>query len=68
MSYTRIKTINGKQYKYLVTGKRVGSKVQQKVVKYLGPVDPIYNMGKKRKKTNASIFVRPLTEEEKVIV
>jgi len=65
MSYTRIKTINGKQYKYLVTGKRVGSKVQQKVVKYLGPVDPIYNMGKKRKKTNASIFVRPLTEEEK---
>lgn len=65
MSYTRIKTINGKQYKYLVTGKRVGGRVQQKVVKYLGPVDPIYNIGKKRKKTNASIFVRPLTEEEK---
>jgi len=64
MSYIRTKTINGKQYKYLVTGKRVGGTVQQKVVKYLGPVNPIYKIGGKRKKSNASIYVRPLTEEE----
>ena len=35
MSYTRIKTINGRQYKYLVSGVREGSSVRQKVVKYL---------------------------------
>ena len=55
MAYTRIKTINGKSYKYLVTGKRVEGNVQQKVVKYLGPVNPIYKIGKKREKSNASI-------------
>lgn len=65
ISYTRIKTINGKQYKYLVTGKRVGGKVQQKVVKYLGPVQPVYNIGRKRKKSNATIYVGSLTGEEK---
>jgi len=66
MSYTRIKTINGKSYKYLVAGKRVDGVVQQKVVKYLGPVNPIYKIGKKRAKTNASVFIRPLTDREKV--
>ena len=66
MAYTRIKTINGKSYKYLVTGKRVEGNVQQKVVKYLGPVNPIYKIGKKREKSNASIYVRVLTEQEKI--
>ena len=66
MAYTRIKTINGKSYKYLVTGKRVDGNVQQKVVKYLGPLNPIYKIGKKREKTNASIYVRALTEQEKI--
>lgn len=64
MSYTRIKTISGRKYKYLVSGKRIEGKVVQKVVSYLGPVEPIYKIGK-RKKTNASIFVRDLTKEEK---
>lgn len=66
MTYTRIKTINGKQYKYLVTGKRIGGIVQQKVVKYLGPVNPIYKIGKPRKKPNASIYARQVTPEEKI--
>ena len=66
MAYTRIKTINGKSYKYLVAGKRVDGNVQQKVVKYLGPVNPIYNIGKKREKSNASIYTRSLTEQEKL--
>ena len=66
MAYTRIKTINGKSYKYLVVGKRVEGNVQQKVLKYLGPVNPIYKIGKKREKTNASIYSRPLIEDEKV--
>ena len=65
MTYTRIKTINGRSYKFLVAGKRVEGKVQQKVVKYLGPVNPIYKIGNKRAKTNASVYARPLTEQEK---
>ena len=65
MAYTRIKTINGKSYKYLVTGKRVDGNVQQKVVKYLGPLSPIYKIGHKREKTNASVYVRTITEIEK---
>lgn len=64
MTYTRIKTINGKQYKYLVTGKRVDGEVKQKVIKYLGPVEPIYKTGKQRNKTNASVYVRQLSKEE----
>ena len=65
MAYTRIKTINGKSYKYLVAGKRIDGNVQQKVIKYLGPVNPIYKIGSKRDKTNASVYVRDLTEQEK---
>lgn len=65
MAYTRIKTINGKNYKYLVAGKRVDGNVQQKVVKYLGPVNPIYKIGSKRDKTNASVYVKDLNEQEK---
>ena len=66
MVYTRIKTINGKSYKYLVAGKRINGNVQQKVVKYLGPVNPIYKIGSKRDKNNASVYVRDLTEQEKI--
>ena len=65
MSYTRIKTINGRQYKYLVSGVREGSSVRQKVVKYLGPVEPKYRIGKKREKTNASIYAREISSEER---
>src|SRR3989338_2720468 len=65
MAYTRLKTINGKRYKYLVAGKRIDGNVRQKVVKYLGPANPIYKIGKKREKTNASIYVRTLSEQEK---
>lgn len=64
MSFIRIKKLNGKKYKFLVKGIRDGEKVRQKVVKYLGPVNPIYKTGFRRK-TNASIFVRKLTDEEK---
>jgi len=65
MTYTRIKIINGKKYKYLVTGKRIDGNVKQKVVKYLGPINPIYKIGKKREKSNASVYARTLTEQEK---
>jgi len=63
MTYIRIKTIKGLKYKYLVAGKRVGNQVKQKVIKYLGPVNPINKLGKKR--TNASLYVKDLSEEEK---
>lgn len=65
MTYTRIKVINGRSYKFLVAGKRVEGKVQQKVIKYLGPINPLYKIGKKRAKTNASVYARNLTEQEK---
>lgn len=65
MSFVRTKTINGRQYKYLVSGVRDGTNVRQKVVKYLGPVEPKYRIGKKREKTNASIYARALSDEER---
>lgn len=68
MSFIRTKTINGRQYKYLVTGVRQGDKVNQKVVKYLGPTDPKYRVGKKREKSNASIYVRNITPEEQPLL
>lgn len=64
MSYIEIKTIAGKQYKYLMKSMREGDKMKKIFVKYLGPANPIYKTGKSRK-TNASIFVRKLNTEEK---
>lgn len=63
ISYTRIKKIHGRKYKYLVTGKRINGIVQQKVVKYLGPLEPVYLIHKKRK-SNAYLFVRQLSSQE----
>ena len=65
MTYIEIKTINGKQYKYLRKTVRDGKKMKHITLKYLGPVNPIYKIGKTREKTNASLFVRALTELEK---
>ncbi len=36
--FERAKIINGKAYRYLVRKERIGNRVKQKVVKYLGPV------------------------------
>ncbi len=53
MAYLRSKTINGKQYFYLVESVRIGKKVRQKVVKYIGTIDNLSKLargenGKKR--------------------
>ena len=61
--FERIKTINGKEYRYLVKNVRVGKSVKQKVVKYLGPVDPIYNKAVPRK-SNAWLYARKASELE----
>jgi len=37
MAYIRTKRVKGIDYLYLVEGRRVGAKVVQKVIKYLGP-------------------------------
>ena len=53
MAYVRSKKIKGNTYYYVVEGKLVGGKVQQKVIKYLGNIDHIlevfteYEKGKK---------------------
>lgn len=65
MTYIEIKTINGKQYKYLRKTIRNGKKMNHVTLKYLGPVNPIYKIGNKREKTNASVYVKDLTDKEK---
>ncbi len=66
MAFIEIKTIKGKQYKYRRKSVRKGNKVVHVNVEYLGPVEPVYKTGKSEKprKSNASIFVRDLTQEE----
>lgn len=66
MAFIEIKTIKGKQYKYRRKSVRKGDKVVHVNVEYLGPVEPVYNTGKSEKprKSNASIFVRELTQGE----
>lgn len=39
--FVRIKKINGHEYRYLVKSVRVDGKMKQKVIKYLGKVDPL---------------------------
>lgn len=65
MSYIEIKTINGKQYKYLRKTVRDGQKMNHITLKYLGPVNPTYKTGKKRNRSNASIYVKHITNVEK---
>lgn len=64
MVYIRTKVFEERVYRYLVKGVRINGLVKQKVVKYIGPVKPIYKLNKKRK-TNASIYVKSITNEEK---
>jgi len=64
MAYIEIKEINGKKYKYLRRSIRVNGKMRKINLKCLGPVNPIYRVRNKRK-TNASIFVRGISEKEK---
>jgi transposase len=59
MTYIEIKTIHGRQYKYLRKSIRDGEKVRHIMVKCLGPLQPIYKT-KRSRKTNASIYARPL--------
>ncbi len=40
MSFIRTKDHGGRDYRYLVENYREGGKVKQRVLKYLGPVDP----------------------------
>lgn len=63
MTYIEIKTIYGRKYKYLRKSIREGDKVRHITLKCLGPVDPIYKTGRIRK-TNASIYVRSLEQDE----
>jgi len=61
MTYIEIKTVYGRQYKYLRRAVRIGEKVQHINLKYLGPVNPVYKIEQKRK-SNASVYIRQLKE------
>lgn len=67
MTYTEIKTIHGRKYKYLRKSIREGNKVRHITIKCLGPVEPIYKTGRSRK-TNASVYVRSLNQDEHKIL
>jgi len=67
MAYIRVKIIKDRPYKYLVKGIRVGKKVQQKVIKYLGAVEPVIKKIKKQGR-KPSIFVKELTTGEKAAI
>ncbi len=41
MMFIRVKKKQNKNYYYIVEGKRVGNKVQQKVIRYLGTADKL---------------------------
>lgn len=63
--FQRTKIINGLEYLYLVRNERMGKTVRQKVVRYLGPVEPIYKkIKRKTRKSNAWLFIRKPTERE----
>lgn len=63
--FERIKVIKGREYKYLVKNEREGKKVKQRVIKYLGPIKPVY---KKSRKSNAWLFAKSssISEIEKL--
>ena len=61
--------IHGRKYRYVVRNERDGNAVKQKVVKYLGPVDPVYTKDlKKKRRSNAWLFVREIHDEEKTLL
>jgi hypothetical protein len=48
MAFLRSKKINGKQYFYLVESVRMGDKVKQRVVKYIGSLDNLSKLVKRQ--------------------
>jgi len=64
MAYERTKMIDGRAYRYLVKCIWIDGVPRQKILKYLGPAEPVYKTEFARN-TNASIFVRKLTDKEK---
>lgn len=68
MAYIETKTIQGKEYMYLRHSVRLkDGRVKHKNVKYLGPVKPVY-VAKSKRKDNSWVFVRELSEREKVLL
>ena len=66
MAYERIKRVKGRDYRYLVHGVRNGNKVVQKVIKYLGPVERVNNVQRKKGGgRKPSVFSRAITPEER---
>jgi transposase len=64
--FERTKFIHGREYRYLVRNERIGKTVKQKVVQYLGPVEPIYKKElKKTRESNAWLFAGRPTASEK---
>ncbi|MDP7324083.1 MAG: hypothetical protein QF632_04975 [Candidatus Woesearchaeota archaeon] len=51
MAFIRTKTIKGRRYFYLVENKRVGKKVVQKVLRYLGSAESLAELALKSRKS-----------------
>lgn len=66
MVYIEIITIQGKKYRYLRMSVRVGRKMKKITLRCLGAVNPIYHKRVRKRKSNASIYARQITENEKI--
>lgn len=65
MVYIETRTIQGKKYRYLRMSVRLGKKMKKITLRCLGAVNPIYRKKIKKRKTNASIYARQITEKER---
>lgn len=65
MVYIETRTLQGKKYRYLRMSVRVGKKIKKITLRCLGAVNPIYRKKIKKRKTNASVYVRGITKEER---
>ena len=57
MAFVRTKTIHGRKYQYLVQNYREGEKTRQRVLRYLGPVNPVHE---RKSHTYEDPIVRPV--------
>jgi hypothetical protein len=66
MVYIEVITIQGKKYKYLRMSVRMGKKMKKITLRCLGAVNPIYHKKVRKRRSNASIYTRQITEKEKI--
>lgn len=66
MVFEKISVVKGRKYKSLVRGYRdENGKVRHKVIKYIGPVEPVNRKQKEKRERKPRLMTKELTAEEK---